>query len=283
MSLDIPSPASLQTERGECRARALEHREPGHPPLSAVVTCFNSAATLADCLDSLAFCDEIVVLDSGSNDASLEIAQARGARVIVEPFKGYSQQKQAAIDHASHDWILLLDSDEFLDRGAAREIRDRLRATDCIGFRLRRREWLFWRWQSPNSYHNRYLRLFDRRSARMSGHAVHESVVASGAIGDLEALLWHRGDLTVEDKVVKSNRYSTLQAGERARGQVRWLRTRMALYPTVAFLRYFLLRGHWRAGWAGFIAARVHAFYAFQKYAKQFVRQRQARGNDAGR
>ena len=259
---------------------SVERTESGPRPLSAVVTCFNSAATLGECLSSLMFCDEIVVLDSGSIDASREIAAAHGARVIVEPFKGYSAQKQSAIDHAAHDWVLLLDSDEFLGPEAAAEIRDLLRASACVGYRLRRREWLFWRWQAPRSRHNRYLRLFDRRHARMSGHAVHETVVADGAVGDLNALLWHRGDLSIDAKVAKANRYSTLQAEERAhhgaRRRVRWLRTRMVLYPGFAFLRYWLLRGHWRAGWAGFIAARVHAFYAFQKYAKHYALQRAA-------
>lgn len=275
------SPDAPVGEAARAEASGIE------PPrrLSAVVTCFDSAATLGECLDSLLFCDEIVVLDSGSTDASREIAAARGARVIVEPFKGYSAQKQSAIDHAAHDWVLLLDSDEFLGAEAAAEIRALLRAPVCAGYRLRRREWLFWRWQAPRSRHNRYLRLFDRRRARMSGHAVHETVVADGPVGDLSALLWHRGDLTVDAKVAKANRYSTLQAEERAHHgahrRVRWLRTRMVLYPSVAFLRYWLLRGHWRAGWAGFIAARVHAFYAFQKYAKYYALQRETRGDDA--
>lgn len=257
---------------------SIERAGPKPQPLSAVVTCFDSAATLGECLESLMFCDEIVVLDSGSTDASREIATAHGARVIVEPFKGYSAQKQSAIDHATHDWVLLLDSDEFLGPEAAAEIRALLQAPACAGYRLRRREWLFWRWQAPRSRHNRYLRLFDRRRARMSGHAVHETVVADGAVGDLHALLWHRGDLTVDAKVAKANRYSTLQAEERAHRRVRWLRTRMVLYPAFAFLRYWLLRGHWRAGWAGFIAARVHAFYAFQKYAKHYALQRAVAG-----
>ena len=82
------------------------------PALSGVVTTFDNARTLEACLASLAFCDEIVVLDSGSGDASREIAARHGARVFVEPFKGYGPQKQSALDKASHDWVLLLDADE---------------------------------------------------------------------------------------------------------------------------------------------------------------------------
>ncbi len=90
------------------------------PPLSAVVTTFNNAGTLAGCLASLAFCDEIVVLDSDSGDATRQIAEQHGARIFVEPFKGYGPQKQSAIDKAGHDWILLLDADETLTAEVAR-------------------------------------------------------------------------------------------------------------------------------------------------------------------
>ncbi len=246
------------------------------PRLSAVVTTYNNAATIEACLSSLAFCDDIVVLDSGSEDTTRDIAQRCGARVIVEAFKGYSAQKQSAIDHASHDWVLLLDSDEFVDPAAPPEILRAIAAADCGGYSLRRREWLFWRWQSPRSRHNRYVRLFNRRRAKMSGHRVHETVRVEGEVGALEAMLWHRGDADIAAKSEKANRYSSLWAEERRGPRKRMLGLRMVVYPAFAFFRYYLLRGHWRSGWAGYIAARVHAFYAFQKYAKRYEAQRRA-------
>lgn len=247
--------------------------------LSAVVTTFDNADTIERCLRSVAFCDEIVVLDSGSTDATRDIAERLGARTIVEPFKGYSAQKQSAIDHAAHDWVLLLDSDEWLDDGARSEILRAIVQDGRAGYSVRRREWLFWRWQSPRSRHNRYVRLFDRTRARMSGHRVHETVVVDGgaeAIGALDALLWHRGDRDIAAKTEKANRYSSLQSQERRDERVSFLRLRMVAYSSVAFWRYYLLRGHWRAGWAGYVAARIHAFYAFQKYAKLYEAQRSA-------
>lgn len=246
-------------------------------PISAVVTAFNSAATLEACLGSLAFCDEIVVLDSGSSDASHEIAKRHGARLVVEPFRGYAAQKQAAIDLAMHDWVLLLDSDEFLAPACEPVIRSAVSRRDVAGYTLPRREWLFWRWQHERSRHNRYLRLFDRRVARMSSHAVHETVRTEGRVEALSVMLFHRGDPDISSKVQKADRYSSLQQVDLAGKPVRWLRMRMVCYPAFAFLRYFLLRGHWRSGWAGFVAARVHAFYAFEKYAKAFERERSRR------
>jgi glycosyltransferase involved in cell wall biosynthesis len=237
-------------------------------PVSAVITTYNSAGTLEACLESVRWADEIVVLDSGSTDATADIAQRHGARVHVQPFAGYSAQKQAAIDLARHRWVLLLDSDEALPPGACAPVQRALEAPVCAGYQLWRREWVFWRWQSPRARLNHYVRLFDRERARMSGHSVHESVRVDGPVGRLDVVLDHFGEPDIAGRVDKANRYSTLQAAEDARRQRAWLGWRLVAYPTVAFLRYYLLRGHWRAGWAGFIAARVHALYAFLTYAK---------------
>jgi glycosyltransferase involved in cell wall biosynthesis len=236
--------------------------------LSVVVTTYNSADTLEACLGSVAWADEIVVLDSGSTDATADIAHRHGAHLHMQPFAGYSAQKQAAIDLARHRWVLLLDSDEALPPDAAASVQRALEAPACAGYQLWRREWVFWRWQSPRARLNHYVRLFDRERARMSGHSVHESVQVDGPVGKLEVVLDHFGEPDIAGRVDKANRYSTLQANEDARRQQVRLGWRLVAYPTIAFLRYYLLRGHWRAGWAGFIAARVHAFYAFLKYAK---------------
>ena len=237
-------------------------------PLSAVVTTHNNADTLEACLASIGWADEIVVLDSGSSDATVAIAKRHGARVHTQPFAGYSAQKQAAIDLARHRWVLLLDSDEVVPAAAVAALQRALDSPDCAGFELWRREWVFWRWQSPRARLNHYVRLFDRDRARMSGHSVHEAVVVDGTARTLDVVLDHFGEPDIAGRVEKANRYSSLQAAQELQRQPGGLGWRMVFYPTVAFLRFFLLRGHWRAGWAGFIAARVHAFYAFLKYAK---------------
>lgn len=239
-------------------------------PLSVVVTTWNNADTIGTCLASVAFADEIVVLDSGSTDATREIALARGARVEVRAFAGYSLQKQAAIDLAQHRWVLLLDSDEALTALAAERVRSVLESPDAAGYVLLRREWVFWRWQPDRARLNHYVRLFDRTRARMSGHEVHESVVVEGPVKRLDAVIDHYGERDIEGRVDKANRYSSLQVRDRHARAPRFLRTRMVIYPTVAFARYYFWRGHWRGGWAGFVAARVHAFYAFLKYAKLY-------------
>jgi len=246
----------------------------GRELLSVVVTTFNSAATLDACLRGVSWADEIVVLDSGSTDATAAIAAHYGARLHTQPFAGYSAQKQAAIDLASHRWVLLLDSDESLDVDAAAPLQQALLAPAHAGYQLWRREWQFWRWQSRRGRLNHYVRLFDRQRARMSGHEVHEEVQVDGPVSVLEVIIDHYGEPDIAGRVAKANRYSSLQQTDLAGRRVSWLRLRMVAYPTVAFLRYYVLRGHWRSGWAGFIAARIHAFYAFLKYAKLYERRR---------
>ena len=245
-------------------------------PLSVVVTTFNSADTLDACLRSVMWADELVVLDSGSTNATVAIAAHYHAGVHTQAFAGYSAQKQAVIDLASHRWVLLLDSDEALPTGAITLLRQTLAAPTHAGYQLWRREWQFWRWQSPRSRLNHYVRLFDRQRARMSGHEVHESVRVDGSVGVLDIIIDHYGEPDITGRVHKANRYSSMQLGDLDQRNVSWLRLRMVAYPMVAFARFYLLRGHWRAGWAGFIAARVHAFYAFLKYAKLYESRRRA-------
>ncbi len=255
--------------------------------LSVVVTTYNSAATLDACLASVRWADDIVVLDSGSTDATLAIAAHYGARVATQPFAGYSAQKQAAIDLALHRWVLLLDSDEAVPADAGKTIRQALVHPTEAGFLIWRREWIFWQWQSSRSRLNHYVRLFDRQRARMSNHQVHEEVQVEGRVGVLDVVLDHYGERDIAGRVDKANRYSTLQVADLGGKGRRGVRMRMLTNATAAFFRYYLLRGHWRSGWAGFIAARIHAFYAFLKYAKLYeatranAREQRLPGNDA--
>ena len=239
------------------------------PPLSAVVTTYDNGGTLEACLASLAFCDEIVVLDSGSTDATRDIAARHGARVFIEPFKGYGLQKQSAVDKATHDWILLLDADEFLAPGAAEIITAELSAPRADGYRLPRREWLFWRWPHPASAPNWQLRLFRRSRGALNAVPVHAAPEVTGRWRDLAAEFRHYGEAELAVRVDKINRYSSgLVAHKRRRREPRLLGLRLLLYPAFAFLRMYVVKRYFLNGWAGFIAARTHAFYAFLKYAK---------------
>jgi glycosyltransferase involved in cell wall biosynthesis len=248
-----------------------------HPPLSAVVTTFNNAGTLASCLESLAFCDEIVVLDSNSDDATRQIAEQHGARVFIESFKGYGPQKQSAIDKARHDWILLLDADESLMAEGRVVIERELQAPRAAGYRLPRYEWLFWRWPSPGTRPNWQLRLFRKSCGGMNAVPIHAAPEVEGTVRDIDAPFRHFGEAELAVRVDKINRYSSGLVEHKLKSPPRFLGLRLVFYPTVAFLRFYILQRYFLNGWAGYFAARSQAFYAFLKYAKVLEAGRQGR------
>lgn len=238
--------------------------------LSAVVTTFENARTLDACLASLKFADELLVLDSGSSDATLEIARHHGARILHEPFKGYGPQKQSAIDQATHDWVLLLDADEVVTPALATQILAALDTPLATGFELPRCERMFWRWQHRLSKHNLHLRLFDRRHHRMGDDPIHAAPRRDvGVIARLDGLLLHDGEHHIASKVARINHYSSGVAAQRAARSSAWaLRLRLLWYPPIVFLKQWLLKRHFLNGWAGYIGAVSLAYHAFLKDAK---------------
>ena len=246
--------------------------------VSGVVTTLNNAATLDDCLASLSFCDEIVVLDSGSHDATLQIAGRHGARIAAQPFAGYGPQKQAAIDLASGEWILLLDADEHLADAGRAAIERELAAPRADGYRLPRQEWLFWRWPHPGTRANWQLRLFRKDRGRMNMVPVHAAPEVDGRVLDLAAPFRHYGEPRLADRVDKINRYSSGLVQHKRGKRTRLIALRLLFYPGVAFLKLYLGKRYFLNGWAGFFAAKTQAFYAFLKYAKVLEAQRQSRG-----
>jgi glycosyltransferase involved in cell wall biosynthesis len=252
--------------------------------LSAVITTFNNAATLERCLVSLKLSgqplvEEILLLDSGSTDDTLTIALNHGVRVETQPFNNYSEQKQQAIELAGNDWVLLLDADEWLAENLQASL---LQWTGvpprADAYRLQRREWLLWQWQHPWSKPVTPIRLFDRRQTRMNNVPVHATPVCEGKVETMAGDLLHSGEANLRTKVEKINAYSSGQA--QWRQPRKWLRMRMLVYPWFAFWREYLLRRQFLNGWAGFIAARSAAFYAFLKYAKAYELGRKGQGGD---
>ena len=243
-------------------------------PVSGVVTTYNNAATLQQCLTSLAFCDEIVVLDSHSTDLTQVIAKDFGARVSVQAFQGYGPQKQAVINLATHDWVLLLDADEHLTDSGRATIERELAAPRADGYRLPRHEWLFWRWPHPGTRANWQLRLFRKSRGGMNAVAVHAAPQVSGSVLDLDAPFRHYGEPQLADRVDKINRYSTGLLAYKLARRPTMPGLRLLLYPSFAFAKLYLGKRYFLNGWAGFLAARTQAFYAFLKYAKVLEAQR---------
>jgi glycosyltransferase involved in cell wall biosynthesis len=238
-------------------------------PLSLVITTLDNAATIGQCILSVRCADEILVLDSFSQDETVEIARSLGAKVVQEAFRGYGPQKQRAIELASHDLILLLDADESLDARLAGEIQRIVgQAPGHKAYRLLREEWLYWRWPARGTGLTDHLRLFDRRHVRMGRHPVHAAPEYPGTSPLLKGRLRHFGHRDIAGQLERINAYTA--GGLEWSGQRRggWVSLRLILSPTAAFIREYLFRRQFLNGWAGYLASRMAAWHAFLRYAK---------------
>lgn len=256
----------------------MERSAARRPPLSLVVTTFNNVTTIENCISSAPFADEVLVLDSFSTDGTDRVAERLGARVVREPFRGYGPQKQRAIDLARHDRVLLLDADEALTPQLADEIRAVLQqpATDFGPFRLRREEWLYWRWPARGTGLTDHLRLFDRRRVSMGTHPVHAAPECAEPATVLRGRLRHYGHADLAGQLRRIDSY-TNSAAAGSRDPAASSAVRMLLAPTAAFIREYLFRRQFLNGWAGYLAARLAAFHAFLRHAKRLEARRQRR------
>jgi len=240
--------------------------------LSVVIITKNEAAHIVDCLDSVAFADEIIVLDSGSTDATRELARALGARVEVNAeWPGFGLQKNRALDLATGDWVLSLDADERVPPELAEEIQRVLADPAADGYRVARLSNFCGRWMRHSGWWpDHVLRLFRRESGRFSDDVVHEHVELDGRVATLRGHLLHYPYASLELFIDKINRYSTDAA---LKAHARGRRTTV-LGPFGhgfwTFVRHYVLRRGFLDGWQGLILAGMAATGSFYRYAKLF-------------
>ncbi|TAK15926.1 MAG: glycosyltransferase family 2 protein [Acidobacteria bacterium] len=238
--------------------------------VTALVITLNEAAHIEACLGSLGWADERLVIDSGSTDGTVAIAERLGATVITRAFDGYSAQKNFGASRAAHDWIVSIDADERVTPELAAEMRAAVAAPgDHAGFRMPRVTWHLGRWiRCTDWYPDNQLRLYDRRRARWNGRKVHESVIADGPVGRLQHELQHYAYRDIAHHLDTINRYTTLAAEEmHARGRRTGI-VELLLHPPAAFLRNYILRGGFTAGIPGLIVSAMNSYYVFLKFAK---------------
>ena len=240
------------------------------PKLSVTVITRNESANIAAALESVAWADEIVVVDSESTDDTVVQAARFASRVIVRPWPGYAAQKNFAASQATHDWILSLDADERVPPALADEIRTTVAADPPhAGYRIPRVAHHLGRWiRTTDWYPDDQLRLYDRRAAEWKGAYVHESVAARGTVGRLRNELHHYPYRDVADHLETIDRYTTLAAREMHGAGRRAGPLQIAGHPPFAFLRNYLLRGGFRDGVPGLIISTLNAYYVFLKFSK---------------
>jgi len=245
------------------------------PALSVVIITLNAASQLGACLQSAAFADEILVVDSGSTDGTIALAERHGARIIHQEWLGFGPQKQFAVEAAKHDWVLCLDADERVSPELRTSLENALKAPCTAAFRFARCNRFLGRYlKHGEGYPDWSLRLFDRRQARWSDDAVHEKVVTQAEIGTLDGDLLHDSAESLASYLTKQNRYTTLAAEMALAAGKRASFGRIALSPLVRFIKFYLIRQGFRDGLPGFIHIAIGCFNSFSKYAKMLERQK---------
>ena len=238
-------------------------------PLSAVIIAKNAARQLPECLESLAFCDEILVVDSGSDDGTVALAQSRGARVIEAEWRGFGPQKRYAVEQAAHDWVLCVDADERVSPELRSAIERALAAPAKAAYRFPRCNRFLDRYlRHGEGYPDWSLRLFDRRRARWSDDAVHEKVLTDAEVGTLTGDLLHDSAETLDAYLAKQNRYTTLAAQQAFDAGRRANALQLLLSPLVRFVKFYFFRLGLLDGVPGLIHILIGCGNSFAKYAK---------------
>ncbi len=243
--------------------------------LSACIITYNEADRIEACLRSVSFCDEIIVVDSHSTDATRELAAKLGARVIERDWPGYRSQKQFAVESAGNDWVLCLDADERVSDGLRAGI-EALRDGGFAGFAgwsVPRITDYFGRFlRHGNAYPDRLIRLFDRRRGGWIGYEIHENTRVEGRVGKLRGHLEHYSYRSLTDHHLRMQRYADLMAQTLyARGKRCGL-GKVLINAQWRFLRGYILRLGFLDGWRGLVFALVEANYVRRKYLGLYMR-----------
>lgn len=242
------------------------------PRLSAIIITRNEAANIGDCLDSLTFCDERIVVDCGSSDDTLKIARDKGARVSLRDWKGFGPQKNLALALAQGDWVLSVDADERVTPELAQAIRTAIETGESDGYEMPRRSTFCGREMRHSGWFpDRVLRLFRRGKARFSDDAVHERVICEGKVARLKAPLLHYPVARLEDAIRRMDNYSTLGAEMIvASGKPVSFFTGIA-HASFTFLRVYVLQLGFLDGAAGFLLAVANAEGTYYRYMKAWL------------
>ena len=246
--------------------------------ISVCIITRDEEDNIAECLESVKWADEIIVLDSFSHDKTVEISKRYTDKVFQSEWQGYSKSKNLCIEKASCEWILNIDADERVSEELKDEIIKELAAPNSDGYYIPRENYFLGRWIRHCGWYPDYnLRLFRKDNGRFRERAVHESVDLNGKAGYLKGHLKHYTYKTIKDYIDRLNLYTTLSVEELLKdkfkspltlmGRIRLI-CNLIFSPGFTFIKMFFLRLGFLDGAYGFIISYLYAFYTFVKYAK---------------
>ena len=240
--------------------------------IAAVIITKNEERNIADCLASVSWADERIVVDAESTDGTVDIAKAASASVSVRPWTGYGPQKNFGIDQARAEWILIVDADERVPEALRDEIVALLRRNpdpETPGYEIPRRNFFYGKWiEGGGLYPDYQLRLFRRTAGRYDDVLLHENFHLAGTAGRLEQPLDHYSMPTIAHHVRKMMRYTSLGAQEKLKGTTRIGAWTVGTHHLGTVLKTFVLRRGYRDGLYGVIVAMFAGLHTFVKYAK---------------
>jgi glycosyltransferase involved in cell wall biosynthesis len=243
--------------------------------LSIVVVTLNEGERIRACLESVAWADELIVVDAESPDKTAAIARELTDHVFVRPWPGFAAQKNFGLDQAHGDWILSLDADEVVSPALREQITSIVeRGGAHAGYAVPRRNVFWGRWiRHGGLYPDWQLRLFQRGRGRFAELSVHESVTVDGSVGRLTGHLDHRSYRDVADFLERADRYSTLAASEWVAAGRRCRPFRdLVVRPLGRFLGMYVARAGFLDGWRGFLLAVLYGYYVLMRSAKVWER-----------
>lgn len=252
----------------------------GPQKISACVIVFNEERKIARCLESLSWCDELIVVDSFSTDRTVEVARRYTDKVIQHEWLGYVGQRNMIRDQASHPWILYLDSDEEVSPALRDEIRAEMADWDGVhvGYEFPRLVFFLGRWiRHGEWYPDIKLRLFHRDYGRTEGIEPHDRVEVRGPVKRLAHPVWHYTYDDLRDQADTLNRFSSITAQQKFVADTPFRLADLLIRPAFRFFKGYILRRGFLDGMAGFIIARSNAYSAFLKYAKLWELHRRQR------
>lgn len=239
--------------------------------LSVITLALNEEHNIVDCLESVQWADEIIVVDSGSTDKTVELAKRFTSKVLIVEWKGYGATKNVALQQTTGEWILWLDADERVPMELAAEIQTVIREDNPMyaGYDVARRAYFLGKWiRHCGWYPGRVTRVFRKSKSRFTENNVHEQIIVEGNIGELQNDLLHYTDPDLQHYFHKFNRYTSLAADDLTKAGKKFSLYDLLVRPSFLFFKMYILKRGFLDGMRGFILCVVSSAYVFTKYAK---------------
>jgi len=242
-------------------------------PISVFIIAKNEADRISTTINSVKdWTSEVIVIDSGSTDDTVTVANFQGARVVYNEWEGYGLQKRFGENECENDWLINLDADEEISPELAKEIKSLFAdgEPEMSGYIMPVRDMLpHEKKLAPLAHNNPCLRLYNRTKGRFSDSPVHDSVIIEeGQVGELKSPIYHRSFRNVAHAIEKLNSYSSVQAEHLRKKRVKFFYARLVFEFPFSFIKAYFVRMYILRGWRGFIYAMIYAFSRFARLAK---------------